>query len=329
MARLLARNVDLEKHLQENIGTAIATVYSDPLKRLILMMGIASLPDFPNLKYDYRELHFDGDINYHLEEGTSSTIKDTIDEVDDTNRSSTETTIFRLKRGEKVTNSYSWSSEQSVSVGISVSTTIKVPFVGGIDTTIETNYSFSSTETKTETKERYWEIVKEIPVPPRTKTTAIIMLEKTVPRVPFEMIGEFRGNILLDLGGDQPIRLPIAGFFSPEDPLPNVQVQGEKVYFRTSGVFTASEGIRIIIDGTETPLDPQPGQAPRKWTMNIRPDDQHLVIPQALKTRLAAADQNQLEAMRAKVLSAVNLPAEIKSQIQATNLHIPQEWKRQ
>ncbi|WP_181721229.1 ETX/MTX2 family pore-forming toxin [Nocardia gipuzkoensis] len=258
----MPQSIDVNKHLSDTI------VY-------IVKKGLPANADvkFERLVFDF--LEFDGDINYHLDQWSPSTVMDTIDTVTETNNTSVpqQTTVIRT---EKVTNSYTWSSEHSVSVGISLTSSVKVPFIGGIDTTISTEYSYTSSESKTETKERGWEFHKQLTIPPRSKVTAILMIEKTKPSVPYTMVGAFGGYIRGEgsytapgQSGKFSYGFPITSIFA-EKPLAGFRNEGAKTYFRTNGVFVANEGIKAIIDVTETPLDNR--EPARNYIIDVTPE---------------------------------------------------------
>ncbi|WP_280308458.1 ETX/MTX2 family pore-forming toxin [Nocardia abscessus] len=269
----MPQNIDVNKHLRDTI----------------IYMVKKGLPANADLKFDrllFDLLEFDGDVTYHLDQWSPSTVMDTIDTVTETNNTSVpqQTTVVR---SETVTNSYTWSSEHSVSVGISLTSSVKVPFIGGVDTTVSTEYSFTSSESKTETKERGWEFHKQLTIPPRSKVTAILMIEKTQPSVPYTMVGAFGGHI----GGEGTYTAPgtvgsfryyptITGIFA-EKPLAGFRNEGAKTYFRTNGVFVANEGIKAVIDVTETPLDNR--EPARNYTIDVTPELMEMleVVPAA------------------------------------------------
>ncbi|MCM6774730.1 ETX/MTX2 family pore-forming toxin [Nocardia sp. CDC159] len=250
--------IDLDKHFKEAVSALLAKDH----------------PGAPHLevkKLSLDRLIFDGAINYHLDESSSSTAMDTIDEVIETNRTSVqqETTV---RRHETITNSYTWTTEHSVSVGISVTAEIKVPLIGGVDTTVSTEYSFKSSKSATETKERGWDFEKKIEIPQHTKVTAVLMIEKTKPRVPYTMVGAFSGyvtGIVETPVINWPVMVPVSRIFD-ERPLAGFRNEGTKTYFHTDGVFEASEGIRALIDVKEEPL--AKGEPPRNYIVDVTPE---------------------------------------------------------
>ncbi|QBD77565.1 hypothetical protein EPA93_16830 [Ktedonosporobacter rubrisoli] len=263
-------SVDVDKHIGESIATLVRE--SSPL---ITHAQVHEL--------QYGELRFAGDISY-AQQWTPGTTFDTIDEIEENNRTPNPQTAH-IERNETVMNSYTWATEEAISLGMSVSASFKVPFVGGIDTSISTDYSFTSTETVTETKERGWKFIQDVLVPPHSKLTAVLKIEKTIPRVPFEMTGAFTGHMITDvsiwMGPLQSmlhaVRYPITTIFERR-PLPNARVEGNTVYLTLKGVFTAAEGMKAIIDLTEVPLGGL-DQAPKHWIVDVTPEHE-IHVPQ-------------------------------------------------
>ncbi|WP_378734949.1 ETX/MTX2 family pore-forming toxin [Nocardia brasiliensis] len=264
----MPQSIDLDKHFRDASYSIIGKDNPD-----------ATNIEVQELLLD--ELSFDGDINYHLDKLNPDTVMDTIDSVSEKNHTSVEqeTTVTRH---ETITNSYTWSSEHSVSVGVSLSTTIKVPLVGGIDTTVSTEYSFTSSKSATETKERGWEFQKKITVPKHTKVTAVLQIEKTKPRIPYTMVGAFSGGVTIKGKVTFPdyetevnyFRWPVFLFFEAK-PLAGFHNEGTKTYFHTDGIFEASEGIRAIIDVIEEPLDNH--ESPRNYVIDVTPELAHAI----------------------------------------------------
>lgn len=223
-------------------------------------------PDVDVLKVQeiiYDAVKFNSEISYDLVSFEPNEQMDTIDQIEQSNKTS-EMQPMQITRSETVSNSYTWSAEHGFSVGVSVSASFKVPFVGGLDTTVETQYSYNTTESKTETKSRTWQFQQTVNVPSNSKITALIMLQKTQPKIPFTLTVSMQGFITVYVVYKSkkdgkyysfPVvpQQGIAGIFS-QKPLANYSVSGRVVYFQTSGVFEASEGLKAIIDITESPI---------------------------------------------------------------------------
>jgi hypothetical protein len=232
--------------------------------------------DFRNMTVSYSGVQFSSQINYLLDQLNPGEQMDTIDQLEQTNNTS-QTQPMSISRSESVTNSYSWSSEHGFSVGVTVSTKIKVPFIGGIDTSVETNYSYTDTETQTEEKTRTWDFTQTVNVAPRTKVIAILMLQKTKPRIPYELTCAITGELGVRADGYKNgthiatiTWTPTVALAVYEKPLAGFSYNGNTAYFRGSGVFTASEGIKAIIDLTEYPLG-QPGRVSKHEVIDVTP----------------------------------------------------------
>lgn len=222
------------------------------------------------------DTQFSSQINYKIDQLVPNTHFDTIDQLEQTNNTSL-VQEMQINRSEEVTNSYSWSATHGFSVGISVSSSFKVPFIGGIDTEISTSYSFDTTESQTEERKRTWSFTQKVNVAPQTKVKAIIMLEKTTPRVPFDLscaiTGEFYVHAEGYKNGVKQITIslyPTLAWVVFKRPLAGFSYSGNTAYFRTSGVFTANEGINGIIDITESPLN-DPSRVSKRQTINVTP----------------------------------------------------------
>jgi hypothetical protein len=216
-----------------------------------------------NVSVNYDKAVFTSDCKYKTEPYVENTQKDTIDKLTQNNGTS-QTQPMVINRKEEITNSYSWSTEHGFSVGIELKATFKVPVIGGLDTKVSTQYSFKSTTTKTEEKKRTWDFSQTVNVAPEKKVTAILMIEKTRPNIPFELTcaitgtvkvsGEYRvdGRVSLASVESSPAGCILVG----KKELPRgFSITGSTLYFKTNGIFTAQEGINARIDLIETPLN--------------------------------------------------------------------------
>jgi len=235
--------VDLDKHIRDTIALSLFLVseVGDPI---------------------YDNLKFTGRIDYHISDAIFQSQFDTIDQLEDSNPSQTATTVVHIEREADVSNTYTWEVSDGFSYGADATAKfgITTPFTAGIDSKVSFEFTFSKKEVTTTTTTRHWKIQEDIPVPPRTKVTSIIKIEKTQPRVPFDVQGAFTGQVAASVRfvTDLPffshrVSFPITQIFEL-NPLANFRVEGDTVYFRSEGIFTANEGIKVIIDGTERPL---------------------------------------------------------------------------
>src|ERR1700761_467661 len=152
------------------------------------------IDELRDIVVDFQRARFDGRIDYNLPAATSSTKMDTIDQIEQSNNTS-QIQVMKIARSETISNSYTWATELGFSASVAVTATIKVPFIGGMDTSVGTNFSFSSTRSKTEEKSRTWQFEEQGNVAPRTRVTALLMIQKTTPRVPFTMTCAVTGPI--------------------------------------------------------------------------------------------------------------------------------------
>ncbi len=89
---------------------------------------------------------------------TDQTINDT---------SLVQTSIF--KHTKSTSSTFTWTIEEAISVGISLTVKIGVPLVCSATTNITANISFDSTQSDTKTETQDWEIDRQVSVPPRTQ----------------------------------------------------------------------------------------------------------------------------------------------------------------
>jgi len=241
------------------------------------------------IKLDYNNVKFNSQINYQLDQFNPNEQMDTIDQLEQYNRTSL-VQQMQITRSETVTNSYTWSAEHGFSVGVSVSASFKVPFIGGIDTTVETEYSFNSTESQTEERSRTWAFVQTVNVPPYSRIIALLMIQKTKPSIPFTLSCSMEGNLRVEAdiykNGIKElwyfVEPTIAGIIA-DKPLANFSWNGYVAYFKTSGVFQASEGIKALIDLEEFPLARETSsedsneQPTKRWTIPATSEEELVV----------------------------------------------------
>lgn len=254
--------VDLDAHIREVETSYLLETYTD-------------CDEVRILKVDYSKVRFDSQINYLLDQLNPGEQMDTIDQLEQSNNTS-QIQPMQIRRYEEVKNSYTWTTEHGFSVGVTVSAKIKVPFVGGIDTSVETSYSYTSTESQTQEKTRGWDFTQTVNVAPYTKVIALLMLQKTKPRIPYTLSCTITENVKIyaDLyyRGQKKVycedAAPVSWYISRK-PLPNFRWEGYAAYFTSSGIFTANEGIKALIDLKETPL--QGGRAAEHRIIDVTP----------------------------------------------------------
>ncbi|HEU5376129.1 MAG TPA: ETX/MTX2 family pore-forming toxin [Ktedonobacteraceae bacterium] len=255
--------VDLDAHIRQ-------------LTKEYILASYPGNDDVRNIQINYFDVRFNSQINYLLDQLNPGEQMDTIDQLEQSNNTS-QTQPMQIRRSESVTNSYSWSSTNGFRVGVSVSTKIKVPFIGGIDTTVETEYSYSSTETQTEERTRTWDFTQTVNVAPYTKVIALLMLQKTQPRIPYELTCSMTENLSINADVYKNGQKQFAVWYAPsvawiifKKPLTGFSYNGNTAYFKGSGVFTANEGIKAIIDLKEYPLN-QPERASKHEVIDVTP----------------------------------------------------------
>ncbi|HZO72978.1 MAG TPA: ETX/MTX2 family pore-forming toxin [Ktedonobacteraceae bacterium] len=254
--------VDLDAHIREVEAAEALKTFTDS-------------DEVRNMQLDYSEVRFDSQINYLLDQLNPGEQMDTIDQLEQSNNTS-QIQPMQIRRYEEVKNSYTWTSEHGFSVGVTVSAKIKVPFVGGIDTSVETSYSYTSTESQTEEKTRGWDFTQTVNVAPYTKVIALLMLQKTKPRIPYTLSCTITGNVKTaadlyyrgQLKGYYEYAAPVSMYIAIK-PLANFRWEGYAAYFTSSGIFTANEGIKALIDLKETPL--QGGRAAEHRIIDVTP----------------------------------------------------------
>jgi Clostridium epsilon toxin ETX/Bacillus mosquitocidal toxin MTX2 len=275
----------MDKRNETHVSKAVTMVdFEEHLRTYFIeqMMRGAVCEEYDEVrieKVEWDEVSFRSRIDYKLDQFTVTENYDSIDRLYQSNGTSL-TTTMSINRHETRTDTYSWTNEASFSVGITVSASVKVPFVGGIDTSVETSVSLSKSETHTEEISRGWSWTNEIPVAPGKKVTAVLRLARTKPRVPYVMTVEMNGQpriywraylkgqyVFSSTQRESLVNLltfkPLANFIVPAIGDPDRGL----VYFKTEGVFTANEGLIAETDLTETPVMSE-GQVLRKW---IRP----------------------------------------------------------
>lgn len=94
---------------------------------------------------------------------------------------------------ETTTDTYTW----SLTAGMKVSTSFsaEVPFVGGIDNSIE--MSTSTTETQTQSTARTWSYATQIFVPPHSKIVSSFIVNEATYNVPFTAKVTVRGLVYI------------------------------------------------------------------------------------------------------------------------------------
>ena len=74
-----------------------------------------------------------------------------------------------FKRTKSTTSSFTWTVNEAINVGITLTERVGVPLVCSSTTSITASISFSSTQSETETESQSWEIDREIAVPAHTE----------------------------------------------------------------------------------------------------------------------------------------------------------------
>jgi hypothetical protein len=210
---------------------------------------------------DYKGVQFLSQINYHLDQMTQATKKDTIDQMTEQNKTSVDQ-LMQISRSQSVNNDYTWSVDQGFSIGVSVSANIQVPFVGGLDTSVQTSYTWNQTKSQTESKSRTWDFSQAVTVPPQKKVAATLMLEKTRPRIPFDLTCTMIGYLDIHARGYKNGKYltwiwwgpSIADAFAQKPSLANFSYSGNTLYFKSSGTFEANEEIKATIALEESSL---------------------------------------------------------------------------
>lgn len=145
---------------------------------------------------DWSGVHFDSQINYLLDHLNPGEKMDTIDTLEQRNGTS-QVQEMQIHRFEEVKSSYTWTSEHGFSVGVSVTASFEVPFLAGLDTTVETSYSYTNTQSQTEERTRGWDFTQTVNVAPHTKVSALLMIQKTQPQIPYTLSCAIAGNLFL------------------------------------------------------------------------------------------------------------------------------------
>lgn len=239
---------DIDAQVRRFVIDHIETIHAPNVK----------VTDVRNIQYP--NLMTNSEITYLYDSVVPNEVWDTLDFIEERNGTSL-IQEFQISRTEETTSSFTWSIESGFTFSVSVGASVKVPFVGGIDTSIETSLSLSTTSSQTEERTRSWEFTKTVKVPPQTIVTARVMLLKTKPRVPFNLNAFFQGNFTAQAYINYQGRP--SGFYDVNESLakafegyaiPNFSIQNGVLNFKTSGVFQANDGIKGLIDLNESPL---------------------------------------------------------------------------
>lgn len=173
----------------------------------------------------------------------------------DTSVSQTQT----VNLSKTTSSSFTWQLQEGFELGMSAEFAVGVPPIASAKTTISTKLSFSSTQSKTESESRTWQISQPIAVPPRTSVTATLLIDEQRFSQPFHAVCTLSGYVC----SNSPDRVDghyfwfhsIASILS-RFPQPGFTVlPGGNVLYSGDGMFEGLMGVRNRVSITEKPLD--------------------------------------------------------------------------
>ncbi|NIZ08493.1 ETX/MTX2 family pore-forming toxin [Pseudooceanicola sp. HF7] len=146
---------------------------------------------------------------------------------------------------ETTSDTYSW----SMTAGLSVSSSfeVKVPFVGGTETTIEMNTSTTQSESSTQT--RKWSYSTQVHVPPYSRLVSSFIVNEAAYDAPFTGKAVVRGKVYISFENGHVFHADI------DDLITQLGWSRSTFEVYTSGVMTGLIGENFIVRTDEYDLD--------------------------------------------------------------------------
>lgn len=115
--------------------------------------------------------------------------------------------------------SYSWTLAEGTSCGITASVSIGIKWLGfGASATAQKNFSSTETKSQTTSKSQTWAWNASIPVPPRTRVEAQVIIQEGTYSPKFKAVIRFKGKLRYFWCSDTPLLKPDGSKILPFTP---------------------------------------------------------------------------------------------------------------
>lgn len=165
---------------------------------------------------------------------------------------------------ETSTQSFEWSITEALAIGVEISATEGVPAVASSSQKVTVNLSLSSTQKSTVTNTQSWSVNTILTIPPQSSIKADIVIGTQSYNINFTVSVMLNGYVAIwnndKVNGHWLWFIPITQVFS--DCIANniidtsgYDIVGGGVSTTASGVFTGSQGINVVVNTIQYPLN--------------------------------------------------------------------------
>ncbi|WP_336687213.1 ETX/MTX2 family pore-forming toxin [Chryseobacterium bernardetii] len=165
---------------------------------------------------------------------------------------------------ETSTQTFEWSITEALSIGVEISATEGVPAVASSTQKVTVNLSLSSTQKSTVTNTQSWSVNTTLTIPPQSSVKADIVIGTQSYNINFTVSVMLNGYVAIwnndKVNGHWLWFIPITEVFS--DCIANniidtsgYDIVGGGVSTTAKGVFTGSQGVNVVVNTIQYPLN--------------------------------------------------------------------------
>jgi hypothetical protein len=165
---------------------------------------------------------------------------------------------------ETSTQAFEWSITEALAIGVEISATEGVPAVASSTQKVTVNLSLSSTQKSTVTNTQSWSVNTMLTIPPQSSIKADIVIGTQSYNINFTVSVMLNGYVAIwnndKVNGHWLWFIPITQVFS--DCIANniidtsgYDIVGGGVSTTASGVFTGSQGVNVVVNTIQYPLN--------------------------------------------------------------------------
>ncbi|WP_347218257.1 ETX/MTX2 family pore-forming toxin [Chryseobacterium sp.] len=165
---------------------------------------------------------------------------------------------------ETSTQAFEWSITEALSIGVEISATEGVPAVASSTQKVTVNLSLSSTQKSTVTNTQSWSVNTMLTIPAQSSVKADIVIGTQSYNINFTVTVMLNGYVAIwnndKVNGHWLWFIPITQVFS--DCIANniidtsgYDIVGSGVSTTASGVFTGSQGVNVVVNTIQYPLN--------------------------------------------------------------------------